>query len=122
MKKHTSVLSSVLVLLLSAIQCDASIATINFDSGSQTLFNSNHSSLLTGGSPTLDGDGAVLQLGYFSGATGLQPFGAAGNGTWIALTGEGGANSKFSTGTGIVTNDIGAPSIKTSVGDRKSVV
>ena len=78
----------------------AAIATVNFDSGSQTLYNFDGSTALTGGLSNIDGDGAVLQLGYFSQASQSQPF----NGTWVALTGEGGANSAFVNTT--VGNDF----------------
>lgn len=96
MNTTSQIVSATLLLLAStAFQSTAAIATVNFDSGSQSLYNLNGSTLLTGGSPSIDGDGAVLQLGYFSAATSSQPF----NGNWIALTGEGGANSAFANTT-----------------------
>lgn len=70
----------------------AAIVTVNFDSGSYTLFNTNKTTPLTGGT-TADGNGAVIQLGYYSNATSATPF----SGTWIPLTGQGGANSAFAT-------------------------
>lgn len=57
---------------------------LNLDSGSYTLMNSND---LT---PLAIGD--VLQFGYYTGATAANPFA----GTWVALTGNGGANSALS--------------------------
>ena len=46
---------------------------------------------LTRGSSTVFGDGAILQLGYYDAATTANNFA----GTWVALTGEGGANSTY---------------------------
>ena len=62
--------------------------TVDIDSGSSSLFNSG-STLLTAGSAVVNGDGAVLQLGYFTGANFT--------GTWTPLTGQGGANSAWNT-------------------------
>lgn len=101
-----SVCAALVFLTSTASQSQASIATVSFDSGSYSLYNLNGSTVLTGGSPTIDGDGAVLQLGYFSGATSAQPFPT--NGTWIALTGEGGANSAFANTTIGNSFDAGA--------------
>jgi hypothetical protein len=102
MKYPSNLITSVAVLLLSSIESYAAIITVNFDSGSRTFANSNGNTELTGGSSVLNGDGAVLQLGYFNTATSSNPF----SGTWVPLTGENGANSAFSIGAG-----------KTSIGD-----
>jgi hypothetical protein len=61
---------------------------VSFDSGNQTVFNLANTAL-TGGS-TFDGDGAVLQLGYFTGAN----F----SGTFVPLSGEGSLNTAPVTG------------------------
>lgn len=79
-------------LLALAMETAAAIVTVNFNSGDQMVYNSDMATVLTGGT-TSDGDGAVLQLGYFSMATSANPFA----GTWTPLTGEGGANSGFAT-------------------------
>jgi hypothetical protein len=79
---------SSLCLALSASALLADITTVNFDSGGFTLKNFDNVTLLTGGTAA-DGNGAVLQLGYFTGI----PF----TSTWVPLTGSGGANSAFST-------------------------
>ena len=86
---------SVVLFLAAAMQSSATLVTVNFDSGSSpgyTMTNFNGTTPLTGGTAT-DGNGAVLQLGYFSSGTSSTPFA----GTWVALTGQGGANSAFST-------------------------
>jgi hypothetical protein len=43
-----------------------------------------------------DGDGAVIQLGYYTGGS-TSSTGSNFAGTWVALTGEGGLNSAYST-------------------------
>src|ERR1700739_1018405 len=67
--------------------------TVSFDSGSQQIFDNpslhgNSQVALSGGS-TADGNGDVLQLGYFSTATIVNPF----SGTWIPLSGQTSANT-----------------------------
>ena len=57
---------------------------LNIDSGSFTLNNYGNTT------PLAVGD--VLQFGYYTGATTSNPFA----GTWVALTGNGGANSGLS--------------------------
>lgn len=83
--------------------------TVSFDSGSQMLFNQITAAMnpLTGGTAA-DGDGAVLQLGYFSSA-------AAGNnfaGMFIPLSGEGSANF------GLIPGSLAETYDQTSVGDQ----
>ena len=102
MKIRSHLAFTLVLLLTAAMRCDATLVTVNFTSGDQTVTNLNGTTLLTGGNSAINGDGAVLQLGYFNSGTSATPF----VGTWVALTGEGGANSVFSTGTG-----------KTSIGD-----
>lgn len=78
-------------------------------SSGQTLFDQNNVILTSG--TAADGDGAVLQLGYYSGASTGNNF--AGN--WIALSGEGSLN------TAIVPGSV--PPIgynQTSIGDVTS--
>jgi len=92
MKGFLCLLCSVILLLTFAVQSNAAIVTVSFDSGSQTLTAFNGITPLSGGTAA-DGDGAVLQLGYFTSGTSVTPF----SGTWVALTGKGGVNSAFST-------------------------
>ena len=74
------------------------------DSGGQSLFNQSNT-LLSGGT-SADGDGFVLQLGYFTTST------ANFTGTFVPLTGEGSLN------TATITNSSPAePYNKTSIGD-----
>ena len=72
----------------------AAIVKVNMDSGSRTLVNAS-AVPLTNGSPTPanDGNGAVLQLGYYGSSTVGNNF----LGTWTPITGAGGPNSAFST-------------------------
>lgn len=93
--------STALFSVLAASAYSAAITTVSFDSGSRDVRDFN-GTLLTGGAGAVDGNGAVLQLGYFVGATQANPFG---NGAFIALSGEGSANTDFNT---------------TSIGDRTS--
>jgi hypothetical protein len=83
----------------------ADTTTVGFDSGGQTMLNQG-ASALTGGSST-DGNGAVIQLGYFTGST------ATFTGTWVALSGEGTLNSAAII-TGSNSNETYN---KTSIGD-----
>jgi hypothetical protein len=85
---------------------------VSMDSGSKFLYDerTEASIPLTGGT-TADGDGAVLQLGYYSNATIADNFA----GTWIPLTGEGSLN------TAIVMGSSPAESYnRTSIGDLTS--
>jgi hypothetical protein len=87
----------------------ADTTTVSFDSGSQTVFDQNTgaTNALTGGT-TSDGDGAVLQLGYYSTASVNNWF----SGTWIPLSGEGSAN------TAIIVGSVPAEQYNhTSIGD-----
>src|SRR4051794_30675567 len=68
----------------------ASIVTVSLTCGIE-LGNVN-GAILSGGTAA-DGNGDVLQFGYFSGGTLGNPFA----GTWVPLTGAGGANSAFGT-------------------------
>jgi len=76
---------------------------VNFDSG--TRFMSNFGGTLLSPGSAADGDGAVIQLGYYAGGTAANPF----LGTWHALTGEGSLNTGGDTGSGLAftTTSIG---------------
>jgi len=79
---------------------------INFDSGSQFVFDQLVSKLNPG--TAADGDGAILQLGYYDQATALNNF----LGTWHALSGTESANTGGNTG-GAVARAFNT----TSIGD-----
>ena len=79
---------------------------ISFNSGSVNVYNSNGSTLLSGGS-TADGNGAVLELGYYSSGTTLNPFA----GTFVALTGAESSNTATVPGSSELMN-------QTSIGDN----
>jgi hypothetical protein len=97
------------MLTLVAALTDSSFAAVvqtqvSFDSGSTTI--SDQSSVLLTPGTAADGNGAVIQLGYYDGAS-------AGNnfvGTWHALTGMGSLNTGGNTGAGAAFNT-------TSIGD-----
>lgn len=93
--KNTSYSALILAILFaSAIESNGAITTVNFDSGGTLdVRNSNGTTQLTAGVLNTNGDGAVLQLGYFNSGTAATPF----SGTWVPLTGAGGANSGFAT-------------------------
>jgi hypothetical protein len=94
---------SLLVSVPPSVQA-AGTTQLSIDSGSYTLYNSNNSTILSGGAEInpVDGDGDVIQIGYYTGATSSSNLFT---GTWVALTGNGGANSAFNT---------------TSIGDQTS--
>lgn len=81
----------------------ASQVQVNFESGSQIVFGSLSGALNPGSAA--DGDGAVLQLGYYDAATIGNNFA----GTWHALTGAGSLNLGGDTGSGLTfdTTSIG---------------
>lgn len=86
----------------------SSTTQVSFDSGSFVLFSLGGVTPLTAGSPLINGDGAILQLGYYSSATVGNNF----LGTWIPLTGEGSLN------TGGSTDSVGGTTFNdTTIGD-----
>ena len=87
----------------------ADITTVNFDSGSKTVFDQNTaaSNALTGGT-TADGNGTVLQLGYYSGASIANNFLE----NWIPLSGETSLNTALIAGASPAETYN-----KTSIGD-----
>ncbi len=74
-----------------AVPAHAVTTVITMDSGSQTMTN-NAGAALSGGT-TANGNGTVIQLGYFTGATAANNF----SGTWVPLTGAGSANTAYNT-------------------------
>lgn len=107
MKRPLSPVLSALIFGLSGSAFGASIVTISFDSGFQFL-RDNSGNLLTGGT-ALNGNGAVIQLGYYSQATAANNF----LGTWIPLSGEGSLNVGMVGSSGLSFND-------TTIGDLSS--
>ena len=83
---------------------------LTFDSGSRFMFNSLitefESGKLDPGTAS-NGDGAIIQLGYYDLATAANNF----NGTWHALSGEGSLNTAGNTGAGLSIN-------MTTIGDN----
>ena len=81
----------------------ASQVQVNFESGSQSVFDGLALALNPGSAA--DGDGAVIQLGYYDAATVGNNFA----GTWHALTGAGSLNLGGDTGSGLTfdTTSIG---------------
>lgn len=111
MKRIRPLAASLFLGLISVATTRAASITVNFASDGFLVMN-ELSANLSGGLPTIDGDGFVLQLGYYSGAT-------AGNnflGTWVPLTGEGSAN----TGGAIVNSSPSLTFNQTTIGDRKN--
>lgn len=105
MIKHLAIGSLCIAATLQLTKADTTDAI--FDSGSFQIFDnptlhSGSNVPLTGGNPTVDGDGDVLQLGYYTGATdNNNNF----TGTWVPLTGETSLNTAYS---------------HTSIGDRNA--
>lgn len=67
--------------------------TVSFDSSDEQIFDQNNIPLTAGGPG--DGNGAVLQLGYYSTATTANNF----SGTWIPLSGETSLNTALIPGS-----------------------
>ena len=83
-----------LALLLGSPLCAQNLTIgLYIDSGSYTLMNKDDLTPLSGGVGTVVGDGDVVQFGYYTNATSGNLFA----GTWVPLTGDGGANSAFNT-------------------------
>lgn len=74
-----------------ALLAQSTLQVIWENSDSELLLDSSGTTLSVGSSG--NGDGCVLQLGYYSNATALNPF----NGDFVALTGEGSPNTQFQT-------------------------
>lgn len=112
MKKASSALFLAISLLSVTASYGAALVTqVNFDSGSILIKNNGGATNVTGGTAA-DGNGGVIQLGYFSVATTGT---AVGNflGVWTPLTGEGSLN----TGGNVAGSVPGETFNKTSMGD-----
>src|SRR5437868_9780126 len=103
--KNTIALGAFCGALMAVAQVHAQLTTVSMDSGGFQLFNQN-TSLLSGGTAA-DGDGVVLQLGYFSGPN----F----SGTFTPLTGQGSLN------IAPIPGSVPAETMnQTSIGDQTS--
>jgi len=74
----------------------ANTTVVNIDSGTNTpntLVSNNGTTVLSAGNLLTNGDGTVIQLGYYSGATAGNNF----SGTWVPLTGPFSGNSSYAT-------------------------
>jgi hypothetical protein len=100
--------STAIALLIAILPCHGAQTTVDASSGTFTVKN-QLGAVLSGGISGTDGDGAVIQIGYYSGATTGNNF----LGTWVPLSGAGSLN----TG-GTVTGSSPAETFnKTSIGD-----
>jgi hypothetical protein len=96
---------------LQALRADTT--TVSFDSGTKTLFDQNTGAMnaLTGGT-SANGNGCVLQLGYYDGASIANNF----LGNWVPLSGELSLNTAVIPG-GASVNPTGETYNHTSIGD-----
>lgn len=79
-------LTLTLLALLTTYSYGAPLVTLSIDSGGRTLRDLGGTALTAG--TAASGDGAVVQIGYYTGATAGNNFGLPGA-QWNALTGEG---------------------------------
>jgi hypothetical protein len=113
--KHSALLGFMVLALLTS--ADAASVVVNWSTDRELLDNTFHK--LSAGTPA-DGDGALLQLGYFSLATPADPF--AGTWTVIAIgsVGDTGGldNGYFSITTILEEGAFFAPAVGTPLGVR----
>jgi hypothetical protein len=97
-----------LIIIATSVHAQDTTA-VSFDSGSVFVYDQNTGATnkLSGGT-SADGDGFVLQLGYFGAATTADNFA----GSWIPLTGEGSLNTAI-----VPSSSPTEPYNKTSIGD-----
>lgn len=88
--KHS--ITKTIMFLLIVNQSNAASTQVNWHNTTGTEVRDLNGTLLTSGTDNAD-DGAILQLGYYTMATTLNPFA----GLWVPLTGEGSGNSFYST-------------------------
>ncbi len=88
--KHIITITTVFLFLIQ--QSKAASTQVNWQNTAGTELRDLNGNLLTRGTDNAD-DGAILQLGYYTMATTLNPFAGA----WVPLTGEGSGNSFYST-------------------------
>ena len=107
-----TIVASLLCFIVAAY---ADETTVSFDSGSHMIYDQNTAAMnpLSGGT-ALNGNGDVLQLGYYDGATTANNF--AGN--WVPLSGEGSLNTAVVPNQGSPTPlPTGETYNQTSIGD-----
>ena len=106
MFKHLALIATGLTLAIGTVQ--GQTTTVNFDSGDFQILDQNTAATnpLTAGAAG-DGNGAIIQLGYFSGANFT--------GTFTPLSGQGSANTAIVPGSS-------PPEMynQTSIGDRSA--
>jgi hypothetical protein len=109
---HAAVLCGVGVVI-SLVVARADTTTVSFDSGSQFVYDQNTAATnkLTGGT-SANGNGTVLQLGYYNAATVANNF----QGTWVPLSGEMSLNTAVIPG-GATVNPSGETYNQTTIGD-----
>jgi hypothetical protein len=78
-------LGVVLVGLTLASVAKGDTATVNFTSETKKVFDADGTTALTAGNTGVNNDGDLIQLGYYDGATSVDPF----LGNWVPLTGAG---------------------------------
>ena len=92
-----------LLTSFAADSLDAQTVTYNLDSGSLQLFNTDRSTLLSGGTAA-NGDGYALQFGYYTAATSSNPFA----GTWVVVAGADAPNHSTLSIGDLTINGAGA--------------
>lgn len=85
-------ITKTIMFILILNQSKAASTQVNWRNTTGTEVRDLNGILLTSGTDNAD-DGAILQLGYYTMATTLNPF----VGSWVPLTGEGSGNSFYST-------------------------
>jgi hypothetical protein len=114
--KTAVICSFCIVVALQTLRADQT--TVSFDSGGLQVFDQNTGAMnpLTGGT-TADGNGTVLQLGYYDAATTANNF----LGNWVPLSGETSLNTAVIPNTGIPPqNPSGEHYNQTSIGDMNA--
>lgn len=87
MKKFKSLAFAVTLSITSGSLFAATLA-VNFDSGGLSVRNNGGATPITAGSPNVNFDGGIIQLGYFNASSDNNNF----LGTFIPLSGEGSTN------------------------------
>lgn len=112
MKKFYTLIFTSLFALAGATQAATMVTTVTFDSGVEFLRDASGTLLSAGTSA--DGDGAVLQLGYYDGATVGNNF----LGNWIPLSGEGSLNTGLISGTSITFDSTSIGDLNAAAGEN----
>ena len=105
MRKSTYLSVVAAVFAMVSMAQAQSTTTVSFDSGDFLLYsNAAKTTPLSAGVAAVAGDGAMLQLGYYTQATTANPFA----GTFISLAGQGSANVGLGTAGNISIGDAPA--------------